>query len=205
MNIFFWRIWLITFVWVNCLHVHTGLRKSLQSQKSWDLRSLRLWDVDVGRRLRGSPTLTSSTSATPTVTLQVSHSYSPHTHTHTPKKKNEAFKVTLPVCQYLFPYKITPSKKKFIFMIDWSMNTLNFWISETKFHVVLSLNTEINKAVFRTKKCALFSGNTRPPFEVPFCDVLKNTLTAEQNMQTWCNVCDRYQPHVSYHLLEIST
>ena len=41
-------------------------------------------------------------------------------------------------------------------------------------------------------------GNTRPPFEVPFCDVLKNTLTAEQNMQTWCNVCDRYQPHVSY-------
>lgn len=153
---FFLRIWLITFVWVNCLHVHTGLRKSLQSQKSWDLRLWRLWDVDVDRRLRGSPTLTSSTSATPTVTLQVSHSYSSHTHTHTPKKKNETSKVTLPVCQYLFPYKITPSKKKFIFMKDRSMNTLNFWISETKFFVVLYLNTEINKAIFLIKNALCF-------------------------------------------------
>lgn len=128
MNIFFLRIWLITFVWVNCLHVHTGLRKSLQSQKSWDLRLWRLWDVDVDRRLRGSPTLTSSTSATPTVTLQVSHSYSPHTHTHTPKKKNETSKVTLPVCQYLFPYKITPSKKN---SYSWKNGQWTHWTSES--------------------------------------------------------------------------
>lgn len=45
-------------------------------------------------------------------------------------------------------------------------------------------------------------GNTRPPFEVPFCDVLKNTLTAEQNMQTWCNVCDRYQPHTQIKTIQ---
>ena len=69
-------------------------------------------------------------------------------------------------------------------------------------------NLDLFNPVVHVKSCVLdksviwnfvsLLGNTRPPFEVPFCDVLKNTLTAEQNMQTWCNVCDRYQPHVSY-------
>ncbi|XP_062586569.1 PAN2-PAN3 deadenylation complex catalytic subunit PAN2-like [Saccostrea cucullata] len=45
-------------------------------------------------------------------------------------------------------------------------------------------------------------GSNRPPFEVPFCDVLKSTLTAEQNMQTWCNVCDRYQPHTQIKTIQ---
>ncbi|KAK3103914.1 hypothetical protein FSP39_022867 [Pinctada imbricata] len=38
-------------------------------------------------------------------------------------------------------------------------------------------------------------GPSKPPARFDFASVLKNSVCQEQNIQAWCNACDKYQPH----------
>jgi hypothetical protein len=38
--------------------------------------------------------------------------------------------------------------------------------------------------------------HNKPPVRFTFAEVVKHSLSLEQNTQAWCNSCERYQPHV---------
>ncbi|VDI10977.1 PAB-dependent poly(A)-specific ribonuclease subunit 2 [Mytilus galloprovincialis] len=39
-------------------------------------------------------------------------------------------------------------------------------------------------------------GHNKPPVRFTFAEVVKHSLSLEQNTQAWCNSCEKYQPHM---------
>jgi hypothetical protein len=42
--------------------------------------------------------------------------------------------------------------------------------------------------------------HNKPPVRFTFAEVVKHSLSLEQNTQAWCNSCERYQPHVGLQI-----